>query len=447
MSLGLRWEVNPSPGVTQGIKPFTVQFQGTGPDTWALAPQGTALWRTTWFNFAPRLGGAYLIRDTQGWETVVRAGGGLFFDSAQQLGSESFIGPGFAADGGFATSPFPGNPVVPQIVEPPSPPFFGVYGFAPHLQLPYTIQWNASVEQELGKSQALSVSYVGSHAGRLLQQNQFKSSANPILAPGFGEFIVIQNGLTSDFDSLQIQFHRKLARGLTALASYTWSHCLDYGSTNFLNGYDRGNCGFDVRHNFSAAFSYDLPNFGRNGIANAILHHWGLDNRFAARTAFPVDLIGTEVFDPATDRRLSNGLNFTGQPIYIYGSQCDAVYVKDFGATLPCPGGRAINPDAFVAVASGSGKVPRNFARGFGAWQMNVAVRREFPIHEGLKLQFRFEAFNAFNHPNFGFIKPNWGQSTFGQATSTLANSLGALSPLYQMGGPRSMQFSLKLAF
>jgi hypothetical protein len=78
---------------------------------------------------------------------------------------------------------------------------------------------------------------------------------------------------------------------------------------------------------------------------------------------------------------------------------------------------------------------------------MDIAVRRDFMLREGLNLQFRAEAFNIFNHPNFGTIDPNFGSHTFGQATSTLANSLGVLSPLYQMGGSRSMQFALKLVF
>ncbi len=80
---------------------------------------------------------------------------------------------------------------------------------------------------------------------------------------------------------------------------------------------------------------------------------------------------------------------------------------------------------------------------------MDLAVRREFPIYESLKLQFRAEAFNVFNHPNFGAINGQFskGTSTFGQATGTLASSLGILSPLYQQGGPRSMQFALKLVF
>jgi hypothetical protein len=79
---------------------------------------------------------------------------------------------------------------------------------------------------------------------------------------------------------------------------------------------------------------------------------------------------------------------------------------------------------------------------------MNLAVRREFPIHENLKLQFRAEAFNIFNHPNFGEIDTGSGDLTFGQATATLAQSLGSvLSSQYQTGGPRSMQFALKFIF
>jgi hypothetical protein len=98
-------------------------------------------------------------------------------------------------------------------------------------------------------------------------------------------------------------------------------------------------------------------------------------------------------------------------------------------------------------VTSGFGDAPRNFARGFGAWQMNLAVRREFTVYENLKLQCRAEVFNVFNHPNFGTINANFGTTSFGQATATLASSLGILNPLYQMGGPRSMQFALKLVF
>jgi hypothetical protein len=457
LSLGLRWDLNPSPGVTQGLKPYAIQ--GTSPNTWTLAPQGTALWRTTWCNFAPRIGAAYVLRNALGLETVIRGGGGIFFDTGQQLGSIGFGSPVFFAAGTPRFMPFPGSAagLVPNI-GPPTLPLSYLPSYVPNLKLPYTIQWNGSIEQALGKLQVLTVSYVGSYAARLLQQNEFTSSSNPLTS----DFIIAQNGLTSDYDALQLQFRRRLAKGLTSLASYTWSHCLDYGSQNYAIGYQRGNCDFDIRHNLAAAFSYDVPNRGHSGLANAVLRHWGLDVRLTGRTAFPVSLNGSTFLDPTTEQQMANGLDLvSGQPIYLYGANCNSVYNELYGNKLPCPGDRGINPCAFVNVGSAPGApcttygmtgtilglAPRNFARGFGAWQMDMAVRRDFPIYERLKLQFRAEAFNICNHPNFGLINTNVGQNTFGQATATLASSLGVLNPLYQQGGPRSMQFALKLMF
>ena len=276
--------------------------------------------------------------------------------------------------------------------------------------------------------------------------NQFSATSNP----NYTTFIFVQSGLSSDYDSLQIQFRRRLSRGLTALASYTWSHCIDYGSQNYSLGWQRGPCDFDVQHNLSTAFSYDVPHTGSNGFANAVVHNWGIDNRFTARTGFPVTLYGNQIFDPATLKVVYDGLNVVpGEPIYLHGSNC-ALALQGLGDLLPgqgCPGGRAVNPNAFTTPATGLGDAPRNFVRAFGAWQMDMAIRRDFPIHEQVRLQFRAEAFNIFNHPNFGTINANFGETTFGQATATLANSLGVLSPLYQMGGPRSIQFALKLVF
>ena len=446
LSLGLRWEVNPAPGVTQGLKPYTIQ--GASPDTWTLAPQGTPLWQTAWFNFAPRLGIAYILHEAPGRETVVRVGGGVFFDTGQQLGSIGFYGgPGFSSVTCCPTLAFPSPIAIPAIVNPPLPLYSPIpHGFASHLQLPYTLQWNTSVEQALGRSQALTLSYVGSHASRLLQLNQFSTPSNP----NARAFLFVRNGLTSDYDALQLQFRRRLTGGLTALASYTWSHCSDYSSSNVDYGYQRGSCDFDVRHNLSTAFSYELPNVGHNGFANAVLHHWGFDDRFTARTAFPVTLRGRRFAQTGTGLLYFAGLNIVAdQPVYLYGENCASV-LQGLGDLQPgqgCPGGQAINPLAFTNVTSGFGNAPRNFARGLGAWQMDMAVRREFPIHEGLRLQFRAEAFNVFNHPNFGSVHPFFGQGTFGQFTGTLASSPGVLNSLYRMGGPRSMQFALKLVF
>jgi hypothetical protein len=445
LALGLRWEVNPAPGVTQGLLPFTVQ--GSGPDNWAIAPQGTPLWRTSWYNFAPRLGVAYVLHNATNRETVVRGGGGVFFDTGQQLGSLGFLGPGFSSLAIFS-EPFPVDAPtqVPPIVNPPTAPYdASPYGFARHLQLPYTLQWNASIEQALGSLQALTMSYVGSHAVRLLEANFVASPNNP----NSSEFNFVTNGLTADYDALQTQFQRRLSKGFTALASYTWSHCIDYDSGRFSFGYQRGNCDFDVRHNLSTALSYDLPRVEHGRFMNAVLNHLGIDDRFTARTSFPVSFFGNYLLQQ-NGQYYYGGLNLVpAQPVYLYGSTCASVLqgIGDLQAGQGCPGGRAINPNAFTAASSGPGNAPRNFARGFGAWQMNLAVRREFPIGERFKLQFRTEAFNVFNTPNFGMVNGVFGQSTFGQATSTLANSFYGLNPLYQMGGPRSMQFALKFIF
>ncbi len=446
LSLGLRWEVNPAPSAREGNLPFTVQGDIGSPGTLALAPQGTPLWRTSWYNFAPRIGAAYVVRNEPGAETVVRGGVGVFFDTGQQLGTLGYFSgaAGFSANDSFcpsgcsgpATFPLTPAQLSPPIVNPPVGPGLLVIGFAPHLQLPFTWQWNASIEQAIGKSQALTVSYVGANGRRLLQDRQLNLSA---VNPNISTLLFINNGLTSDYSALQVQLQRRMSHGLQALASYTWSHSIDFGSRNQAFPSVRGNSDFDVRHNFSAAFSYDIPSAFQNGFAREVFGHWGFDDRFSARTGFPVTLNGASRIDPVTLVRFFAGLDVVpNQPLYVYGSQF--------------PGGRSINPAAFALPPAGQiGDAPRNFARGFGAWQMDFAVRREFPIHENLKLQFRAEAFNIFNHPNFGTINSSFCPSgpfcNFGQATSTLAQSLGGLSPLYQMGGPRSMQFALKLVF
>ncbi len=463
VSMGLRWEVNPAPGAAKGNLPYTVE--GNNLSTLALAPQGTSLWNTAWFNLAPRLGAAYVLRNGASYETVVRGGGGVFFDTGQQLGSYGYQGPGFSAVaplfgnlvGSPASFPVPLAQVNPTIVNPPVAPYTSsvVYAFPSHLQLPFTLQWNAALQQSLGKSQAFTLSYVAARGRRLLEQQRVH--AQPF-NPNFSYIIFSETGLTSDYDALQVQFQRRLTQGLQALASYTWGHSIDYGSQNASLPYLRGSSDFDVRQNFTSALSYDIPGTTRSRLGRMLLQHWGLDDRFTMRSAFPVTLTGAPVVDPATGRVYNSGLNVVaGQPLYLYGSGCEAIYDSGRG----CPGGRAINPNAF-ALPSGctpfscppgttAGDAPRNFARGFGAWQMDVALRREFPIHEKLRIQFRAEAFNIFNHPNFGTVGSTLCSAgpgcTFGQATATLAQSLGTLSPLYQMGGPRSAQFALKVLF
>jgi hypothetical protein len=148
-----------------------------------------------------------------------------------------------------------------------------------------------------------------------------------------------------------------------------------------------------------------------------------------------VPLQGNLLVNPATGSQYYNNLNYdSSKPLYLRESQF--------------PGNRAINPAAFsLPTGTVPGTAPRNFVRGFGETQINLAARRDFRLHERLTLQFRAEAFNIVNHPNFGYIDPTLTDAQFGQATKMLNQSLGTVASQYQQGGPRSMQFALKVFF
>jgi hypothetical protein len=146
----------------------------------------------------------------------------------------------------------------------------------------------------------------------------------------------------------------------------------------------------------------------------------------------------------------------TSEPLYIFGAACAAA---NGGAR--CPGNKRINPAHFSNPANlfTQGNLGRNQLRGFDAVQEDLAIRREFPIHESVSLQFRAEAFNIFNHPMFGDVgtqsdgRNQLNNPYFGISAHTLADSLGSggadggFSSLYQIGAPRSLQFALKLMF
>jgi hypothetical protein len=311
---------------------------------------------------------------------------------------------------------------------------YGIVTTTPsHFQLPYTLQWNASLEQALGKSQSLTISYVGANGRRLLEQKYYGNIS--ALNPNFTYFYVITNGLTSSYNALQVKFQRQVTRGLQALGSYTWAHALDYGSFNSSFPYKRGNADQDVRNNASAALSYEFPHSEASAWMTALSSNWGIDGRFTARTGFPVPLNGNELTDPSTGQIYYSGLNVVPNvPRFLYGSQY--------------PGGRGINPAAFaLPPANEYGNAARNLVYGFGAVQTDVAIRRSFPLYDKVHGEFRAESFNIFNHPNFGAIDGNYGDVQFGHATAILSQSLGTLSPLYQMGGPRSLQLSLRIMF
>ena len=270
--------------------------------------------------------------------------------------------------------------------------------------------------------------------------------------PQFQSVSVTTNKATSDYHALQLEFKRRLSRGLQALASYTWSHSIDIASNDAVGVFpvntpasqgdpnmDRGNSDFDVRNSVTGALTYDLPTLSSRLMAKVLLNGWSVDNLFTARSALPVNVLGPTFIVSGTQFQARPNL-VPGVPFYLSGTQY--------------PGGRAINKAAFVNPPAGQqGTLRRNALRGLGAWQSDFTVRRQFHLSDRIGLQFRTEIFNIFNHPNFGLPLNNISSALFGQSTQTLAASLGSggpnggFNPLYQIGGPRSIQLALKLQF
>jgi hypothetical protein len=447
LTYGLRWEFNPAiKGKDLANQPFTVTGLND-PTTIALAPRGTPLYQTTYTNFAPRVGAAYQLSGAANWTSVIRGGFGIFYDLGNgPMGGASSYFP-FHTDVGYFLQPFPlsAHNATPPVLS-TSPPVGTMLAADPTLVLPRTYEWNGAFEQLMGSNQTLSLTYIGA-VGRDLLRNTNLVSPNS----NFGFIGATMNSATSDYQALQIKFQRRLSQGFQALASYTFSHSIDIASTdafaNYLNtpssvanpNIDRGNSDFDIRHAFTAGVTYNLPSPGWNDIAHAALGGWSVDGFIFARSAPPVNVTSGIYF--------ADGIALNPRPNVVPGVPLE-FYAPQY------PGGKILNKAAFTAVPNGQqGDFPRNFLRAFGAAQADIAFQRQFHLTERVQLHFRGEFFNIFNHPNFGPPDNNITDAFFGYSTATLASSLGSgganggLNPLYQIGGPRSIQLALKLQF
>jgi hypothetical protein len=447
VTYGLRWDINPPlKGTNLGNQPFTVTGLND-PATIALAPRGTPLYDTTYGNIAPRIGVAYQMRGGTNWTSVLRGGFGIFYDIGQgSTGGTSAFFP-YSATKSLSLAPFPlssQNAAPPPITT--TPPVSGIIVADPHLKLPRIYEWNVALEQSLGHNQVLSWTYLGA-AGRDLLRSTSLFNPNP----NFQYVSVTTNTAISNYQALQIKFDRRLSRGLQALASYTWSHSIDIASTDALAAYqntpssianpstDRGSSDFDIRHAFTAGSTYSLPTPGSSQFARAVLGGWSTDSFIFARTAPPVDVVSGVAIEDGVELYPRPNVN-SGVPLELFGSGY--------------PGSKIFNGPAFAPAPAGQqGDLGRNVLRGFGAWQADVAIQRQFRLKETVVLRFRSEFFNIFNHPNFGPPDNTLTDPLFGHSTQTLASSLGSgganggFNPLYQIGGPRSIQLALKLVF
>ena len=426
---GLRWEFSPPPPLSapQSFLNYATGVLTTQPNE--------PLWPRAYGNFAPRLGLAYRL-DKDG-RTVLRAGAGLYYDSSVSIANAVInTGPLNGASLSTSGSSFlaPGGNIT--------------YGFAPNLQLPRVIQWNVSLEHGFDPHDVVSLGYVGSTANHLLL-TQMSGTAN------LNSYTVVTTNLAgSDYHAMQLQYRRQVATGLDATASYVWSHSLDNDSSDaFLMwtgegasaGGDHASSDFDVRQSFTAALSYRFPKRAAHGTVNHLLNGWEIDAIVHARTGFPVTILDSE-------DSVGLGLANAFRPDWVYGQP---LWVADSSA----PGGRTLNPAAFAAVSATPGQpgeqgnLGRNVTAGFGMWQADLALKREFHIKERFGIELRLDGFNALNHANFGDPVKFLDSPLFGLSTSLLNIELGTgspgsgLAPALQTGGPREVQAAVRFHF
>lgn len=479
LTYGTRYDVNLPPS-SSGALPYAINGLDN-PLTATLAPQGTKAFEATYNNFAPRVGAAYTVDKNGG--LVVRGGFGIFYDLATGQATRGYASFPFNSLTPLTRVTFaPGSATLNAALQPApfntNPPYaseFYVYG--DDIKLPYTLQYNVSVEKSLGSRQSISLTYVGSRGRRLLLTELLRNTPadsalgipsniilNPIFGTGtsFSNVSVTDNRGKSNYNSLQLQFERRLSRGLQILASYSYADSKDNVSSEIAASpalfrvnpdAEYSASDFDVRHTFTAAVTYRIPSLIKKGFGRKIFNGFALDMITRARSAPP--------YNAFVNYTTSSFISFLNRPDL---NASVPLYLEDSAL----PGGRRANPAAFTtAPASRQGTLERNALRAFPLYQTDLALRREFKLKDTLRLQLRAEAFNVFNRANFGLDSGNQIVRTvratgtaqnlnFGTSTLILSDQLSGFSgggstpgfnQLYSVGAARSMQFAVKILF
>jgi hypothetical protein len=460
LNLGLRWEpwlppkdlnntlVGFVPGQQSTVAPnapLGVVFPGD------KGIQGT-VFKKNWKDFAPRVGFAYDI--TGDHKTIIRAAYGIFYSFPEGLlyqrtdamqptdlylsipNPPSFDNPyqGFA--GG---DPFPRPHILPSQ--------FSTYNFVlplsgglldPSSKVGYTQNWNFTVERQLRQDMAVSIAYVGNHGVDVMGSRQFNPAVlapgattgnenSRRLYPGLGAVELASSYVYDEFNSLQLQFTKRVNKGLTLLSNFVWSKTIDNTSSategnagppnpfNFRSA--RGPADFDQTFRFTLSAVYALPKFNFKGVENVLLNDWSVNTICSIDSGLPFTVVS------GTDRSLSgignDYANIVGNPARPAGVN----QVQEY-----------FNTAAFAPATTGTfGDVGRNTIRGPKYFDLDFSIFKQFKFTERFKLQFRAEAFNLENRPNFQNPTASVSSGTFGRITTAY--------------DPRVLQFALKLFF
>ena len=409
--------------------------------------------------FAPRFG---LIWDPEGkGRMTIRAGYGIFYDTPQLFFFTRVANnPPWGAQvslanppGGF-TNPYAGQPGGNPFPGGSFFPLNGVYVTSPlHLKPTYLQQWNLSVERQVGANLLLSATYFGNNtihmptateldpaifgpgatvantnSRRLLRQ------INPTQGQFYSTIAAIDDGGTASYHALLLSAQHRFAKGFSALANWTWSHCISDAETTELasptytnpgnRGADRSNCSSDRRQVGNLSLVADSPHLS-SGLINRITGNWQLSMILRYETGNYLTVV------TGRDNAL-NGISGQFGPLQRPIQVLPNIYAADPSAQ------QYLNPAAFVLPAAGTLSPMRPLSvLAPGQTVLDMGLSRYFTIHEAQRVQFKWEVFNVPNHANLPPPQLSMAVGTFGTMQGQGASATG----------PRIMQLALKYEF
>ncbi len=482
------WRVNPRVSVNLGLRwePYFPEHdsfnrgshfepgwfaQGLHTSQYANAPVGVvfpgdpqfpgANTNKRWNDLAPRAG---LIFDPKGdGRQTIRLSYGILYDTPIVYYDVRFTSAppwGNSIDipnpAGGLTNPylnFPGGNPFPQPFPPPKSVIFpagGVWVNLPlHIRPPYMQQWNLSYQRQFGANWLVTANYLGNKTTHLwlgteinpavyiqgqsttanTNQRRVLYLQNPAQGQYYSTIGMADDGANAHYNGLLISAQHRLAQNFTALANYTWSHCMGDGDfNNDLTGPiyqnpsnragDKANCNFDHRHIANISLVAMTPQFSSTW-TRRILGAWELSGVFTAQSG--------GYWSATTGRDASfTGVNLDRPNV-----------VGDWRVSNPAPS-LWFNPGAFTPNLPGQyGNAGRNVILGPGYMELDMGLLKNISITEHQHVEFRAEAFNILNHANFATQSGGWHGS--------LADT--RVGQITQAADPRILQFALKYVF
>lgn len=456
LTLGLRWDPNTPPssaaGWGDGFNPGQVST------VYPTAPAGmifpgdkglnSGLMPTTYNYWEPRIGVAWQPKQLP--RTVFHAAFGGFTSPLSYVmynhmalsapfsptytfnGTSStpisFANPWASYPGTGGTNPFP--PFVQIGYRPPTTYTFllpvSISGdFNTNFHLGITQSWNASVQQDLGHNLSLQLAYVGSesyHMATAMDQNPgiFANGGKRTTYPNFGNILTNFSNGTASYQALQVSVEKRLSYNLQFQSNFTWSKSIDTWATGNISvggsllpnpfnlRFNRGNSALNVPFIWISNLVYTTPSLsGKNALLRQVVGSWQVSAIVTSQSGTPITILGGSGNNNSGAQQSEDRANVTGQSFNVRqggrGQWINAYF----------------NTAAFASNPAGTfGTSAKNPFPGPPINATDMGIGKNWTLVEGVRLQFRWEMFNAFNHPDFGTPVSTVGASNFGKITS-----------------------------